>query len=383
MSASTTTATSTLLNLLYSINGSGNNLTNTTWGQAGTDLYREILAAVYADGISTLNDKSATNSSVTLPSARTISNLLGTQVASIQDSRDLSAFIYAWGQFIDHDLDLTPDGGTSAPISVAADDPQFAGASIPFTRSQTDPTTGTSVDNPLNQVNVITSFLDGSQVYGSDAARAAALRTFSGGLLKTSAGNLLPLNSDGSITMANNGPAPNTDLFVTGDVRGNENIELTAIQTLFVREHNRQAGILAKLHPTWNDEQLYQGARQIVIAEIQSITFNQYLPALLGRGAISAYTGYDPTVNPSISAEFSEAAFRVGHTQLDDDVEFFKNDGSALSVRLRHPRHGNGRRRWRNVAGPGVFQSLHPQQGNIRRRRRHPQIPVFHGRPSR
>ena len=69
MSASTTTATSTLLNLLYSINGSGNNLTNTTWGQAGTDLYREILAAAYADGVSALNDKSATNSLVTLPSA--------------------------------------------------------------------------------------------------------------------------------------------------------------------------------------------------------------------------------------------------------------------------------------------------------------------------
>ena len=189
-------------------------------------------------------------------------------------------------------------------------------------------------------MNVVTSFLDGSQVYGSDATRAAALRTFSRGLLKTSAGNLLPLNSAGSITMANNGPVSNTDLFVTGDVRGNENIELTAIQTLFVREHNRQAGILAKLHPKWTDAQLYQGARQIVIAEIQSITFNQYLPALLGSGAISSYTGYDPTVNPSISAEFSEAAFRVGHTQLDDDVEFFKNDGTALSFAYTVPGMG-------------------------------------------
>ena len=194
-----------------------------------------------------MNDKAATDPTVTLPNARAISNLLGTQVDSIQDSRDLSAFIYAWGQFIDHDLDLTPDGGASAPISTAANDPQFAGASIPFTRSVTAAGTGTSADNPLNQLTVITSFLDGSQVYGSDAARAAALRLGTGGLLRTGPGNLLPLNSDGSINMANNSPFPNTDMFVAGDIRANENIELS-VHSNFVHAgaqppgwHSRQA----------------------------------------------------------------------------------------------------------------------------------------------
>ncbi len=175
MSASTSTATSALLNLLYSIDGTGNNLANPNFGAANQPLYRGIVAANYADGISALNDKAATNSSVALPSARAISDLLGTQTESIQDSRDLSAFIYAWGQFIDHDVDLTPDGGASVPISVPADDPQFAGTTLPFTRSLTDPTTGTGLDNPLNQITVITSFLDGSQVYGSDAARRRGL----------------------------------------------------------------------------------------------------------------------------------------------------------------------------------------------------------------
>ncbi len=341
MSASTSTATSALLNLLYSIDGTGNNQANPNWGAANQPLYRDIVTANYADGISALNDKAATDPTVTLPSARDISNLLGTQTDSIQDDRDLSAFIYAWGQFIDHDLDLTPDGGTSAPITTPADDPQFAGSNLPFTRSLTAAGTGTGADNPLNQLTVITSFLDGSQVYGSSAATAAALRTGVGGLLKTSPGNLLPLNSNGTLAMANNSPFPSTDMFMTGDIRGNENIELTAIQTLFMREHNRQAGILAKLHPDWTDEQLYQGARQIVIAEIQSITFNQYLPALLDRGAITPYTGYDPTVNPGIAPEFSEAAFRVGHTQLDDDVEFFKNNGSALAFSINLPGFGS------------------------------------------
>src|SRR5262249_53251757 len=127
------------------------------------------------------------------------------------------------------------------------------------------------------------------------------------------------------------------DMFLAGDIRANENIELSSLQILFMREHNRQASILAKQHPGWSDEQLYQGARQIVIAEIQSITYNEYLPALLGPNAIKPYTGYKSNVNPGISAEFSEAAFRFGHSQLDDDVEFLKQNGNAFSFTFTLP----------------------------------------------
>ena len=58
--------------------------------------------------------------------------------------------------------------------------------------------------------------------------------------------------------------------------------------------------MLAQKHPNWTDEQLYQGARQIVIGEIQAITFNQFLPSLLGPNALTAYRGYNPNVNPGI-----------------------------------------------------------------------------------
>ena len=326
----TTTSSSSLLSLIYSVDGSGNNLANPTWGMAGGDLYRGILAANYGDGVSSMNGAN-------LPSARDISNALGNQTTDIFDPRDLSAFIYAWGQFVDHDLDLTPDGGASAPIAVSPNDPTFGDvSSLPFTRSETDPTTGTSTSNPLDQITAITSILDGSQVYGSDAARAAALRTFKGGQLKTSSGNLLPLNTAG-FNNADDGPFPSSDMFLAGDIRANENIELSSLQILFMREHNRQASILEKQHPSWTDEQLYQGARQIVIAEIQSITYNEYLPALLGQGAIKPYTGYKPNVNPGISPEFSEAAFRFGHSQLDDDVEFMKQNGQPFSFTFTLP----------------------------------------------
>ena len=65
-----------------------------------------------------------------------------------------------------------------------------------------------------------------------------------------------------------------------------------------------------------------------MIAEIQHITYDEFIPALMGNNALGAYTGYNPKVNPSISAEFSVAAFRIGHTLLNANVDFFNNDGS-------------------------------------------------------
>ena len=113
----------------------------------------------------------------------------------------LSDFGYAFGQFMDHDMDLTPDGGASFPITVAAGDPIGPNA-LPFTRSLTDPSTGTSTSNPLQQVSTVTSYLDLSQVYGSNQIVADALRTFQNGLLKTSPGNMLPYDNTTYFTPA-------------------------------------------------------------------------------------------------------------------------------------------------------------------------------------
>jgi hypothetical protein len=316
------------------IGGVGNNLSNPTWGSAGTDLIR-IAASAYADGLSA-------PAGANRPSARAISNALSDQTDLADPSQDvntdnqksLSDYIYVFGQFLDHDLDLTTDN-SGQEFDIAANQPGDAfnpPGVIPFTRSNFDPATGTT--NPRQQINSVTSFIDGSQVYGSDAVTADKLRTHSGGLLKTSAGDLLPLNNSatfptGTLPMANDANiVPENQLFAAGDVRANENIELTAMQTLFVREHNRIAGQLAKDHPDWNDEQLYQDARRLVIAEIQSITYTEWLPALMGPNALPAYTGYNPNVNPSIANEFSTAMFRFAHSELDNTVDRLNNDGT-------------------------------------------------------
>lgn len=316
------------------IDGTGNNLVNTAWGSAGSDLLRTAPAA-YADGLS-----SPVVGSSTLPSARTISNTVSAQADDIISERQLSAMIYAWGQFLDHDLDLTPTGtaGEQFPVSVPAGDPQFDPAgtgtqTIPLTRSAFDAATGTT--NVRQQINAVTAWLDGSQIYGSDAATADKLRTHVGGQLKTSDGNLLPYNNaatfpTGTVALANDSHiVADSQLFAAGDVRANENIELTSLHTLFVREHNRVAASIAAANPSLSDEAIYQQARARVIGELQVITYREWLPALLGQ-ELRPYQGYNPRVNPGIANEFSTSAFRLGHSMLGDDVEFLDNNGQEV-----------------------------------------------------
>jgi peroxidase len=321
------------------IDGSGNNVADPSLGAAGTDLLR-VSPVAYADGISA---PSLPNN----PSARVVSDLLNNQSDPSNPSEDLntidqnslSDFGYAWGQFIDHDMDLTPTS-KSELLSILADpnDPSQMGNQT-FARSVYDPSTGTSTRNPRQQVNAVTSFLDLSQVYGSSAALADALRTHVGGQLKTSPGNMLPYDNStyftpdqlALINMANDAHAvPTQNLFVTGDVRGNENVELTALQTLFVRNHNSIAAELQQLHPTWTDEQLYQEARKLNIAMYQAITYNAYLPDLLGANAMRSYTGYKPSVDPAIATEFSTIAFRFGHSLLSGGIERQGNNGQDV-----------------------------------------------------
>ncbi|MDX1926609.1 MAG: peroxidase family protein [Pirellulaceae bacterium] len=297
-----------------SYDGTGNNLSNTELGSTDERLLR-IAPAEYEDGVSSPAGSDRAN-------PRTISNLLSEQQEdSIESERDLSAFVYVWGQFIDHDVSLTTPPATakeSMSITIPAGDTFFdpdgsGDAALAFTRSRFDTSTGTSSDNPREQLNQITAWIDGSMVYGSSQETADSLRTFTGGQMRTSSGNLLPLSSSG--------------MFLAGDIRANENIELTSLQTLWVREHNYWASKILAANPAATDEQVFQQARAIVIAEIQAITYNEWLPALLGRGALNRYMGYKPETNPSVANEFSTAAFRLGHSLLQDDIEFIGNDG--------------------------------------------------------
>lgn len=312
--------------------GSNNNLDNPQYGETGENLLR-LAPANYGDGIDQLVDG---------PNARIISNTVFNQSESILDSRNLSDYTWLWGQFLDHDVTLSElqsrDTGETIGIAIPNDDPIFAPDSfIPVTRSLFDENTGTDPTNPRQQFNEITAWIDGSNVYGSDQDRADWLRSFSGGKLNVtthSTGDLMPTqgNDPDAPHMAMDGRiGPST--FVAGDVRANENSALASIHTLFVREHNRIAEIIEATHtdlpldPIARDEEIYQRARKIVGAQIQKITYDEFLPAL--GVTLDPYGGYDSTVNPNISTEFSTAGFRLGHTLVSPTLQHLNEDGSS------------------------------------------------------
>lgn len=287
------------------------------WGATDIQLRREI-PSDYGDP-DIWNDMAGQDR----PSPRAISNACASQPAGGESAANLSSFVFSWGQFIDHDIDLTPEGNSEYyPIPMPANEPLFT-SDIPFFRSAVH--TGTGVDNPRQQSNLITSWLDASNVYGSEETRANWLRTFQEGKLKTSAGNLLPFNTlDGEYGSPIDPNAPSmagedgvTKLFVAGDVRANEQVSLTTLHTLFVREHNRICDQL-KQQGMNNDELMYQTARKWVGAYIEAITYQEFLPAMGIQP--KNYNGYKNNVRPDISNIFATAAYRLGHTMVTKEL---------------------------------------------------------------
>jgi hypothetical protein len=413
------------------INGSDNHPNDL--GEVESELLR-LLKPAYEDGFNLprgIIESQPNNLFIgpsRLPNPREISNAVSAQTKSIPNFLNASDWIWQWGQFLDHDLDLNEGGGEAFFIPVDPNDPlapdlpqlsaqagsrtrqaaivegntqtfislPFLGNTaseavqlnellsetenteninfthspgflnqtttgipfIPLTRIPAAPGTGTEPGNPRQHINDITSFIDGSQVYGSDEERAEFLRANDGtGKLKSQIVNgevLLPFNErvDGEfLPNANPNPEelPPEDLFIAGDVRANEQIGLTAAHTLFLREHNSVAEEIgqrieagdSEILKLWQESGLekgdfiYESARKVVGAQIQVITYNDYLPLLIGKNLLEDYSGYNPAVDPRISQEFANVSFRLGHSQLSPELQRVNADGtSAGSISL-------------------------------------------------
>lgn len=304
------------------LDGSDNNLDHPDWGRAGVELLR-LTTIDYADGV----DAPAGAHRV---SARDISNVVAAQSDSVSNLLDASDFVWQWGQFLDHDLDLMGMADPAEPFHIPVPqgdvffDPEGTGTQfIPLDRSHFNRILGVR-----QQVNHITAYIDASNVYGSDRHRAMALRTLDGtGQLKTSAGDLLPFNAEG----LPNAPDASADFFLAGDVRANEQVGLIAMHTLFVREHNYWAAQFRR-HSTLSGDEVYEYARAIVAAELQAITYNEFLPILLGPGALTDYQGYDPAVNAGVANVFSTAAYRLGHSMLSPVLLRLNQNGQPIDA---------------------------------------------------
>ena len=308
-----------------SIDGTGNNLSNADWGSTAGTLMR-LCPAEYDDGIAA--------GIAGRPNARLISNLALSQPAgtSVPNARGLSQMAWVWGQFVDHDLDLTPTGTTERfDIVIPEGDPTFTpGQAIPFNRSVYD-----EKSSPREQMTGLTAWLDGSNVYGGHfkegMTRTDWLREGVGGRMRASwAGTreMLPTASQYvNAPHMERGPINLDDsvAYVAGDVRANEHSGLLTMHTLFLREHNRVADAMMIAHPTLSDDEAFEAARKVVGASIQAVTYNEFLPAM--GVDLGSYGGYDATVVPTVSTEFATAAYRL-HSLINSSTARLNADGT-------------------------------------------------------
>jgi len=320
-----------------SLNGINNNPDFPTSGAAGTQ-YLRIGPARYADGRSQM---------VAGPDPRYVSNRVFNDTnANVFSERGVTQWGNVWGQFLDHNVGHRDENGTAANLPFNASDPLESFTDtlgvIPFNRSAAAP--GTGVNNARQTINTETSFIDAEAVYGNTDSRLDWLRTGrldgnpdnnSATLMLTN--NYLPRadargNATTAPTMAVDGHLladPNSAI-VAGDVRANEQMALTAIQTLFAREHNR---IVAALPSSLSQEDKFQLARAVVIAEIQYITYNEFLPAM--GVTLPAYQGYDELLDPSVSHEFATVGYRAHsfiHGEVETDTNLSRYSQSTLDA---------------------------------------------------
>ncbi|XP_046543359.1 chorion peroxidase-like [Haliotis rubra] len=260
------------------MDGRCNNARWPTWGSTNQP-FRRFIDPAYDDGKFVPRLRGVDGHP--LPSPRAVS--VAVHPGTDSPSDDSTVMVMQWGQFLDHDLTGTP---------LHAD-----------TREQ---------------LNLLTAFVDASNVYGLSEDQISHLRN--GPYMRTKGDNLLPESNHGGCQTDNS----NEWCFEAGDDRVNVFPGLSVLHTVFVREHNRLVKELAGVMPsTTPDDVLFEEARKIVSAIMQQITYREWLPIIVGPLAMRKYRltpgysfRYNFTQNPTIYNVFASAAFRYGHSTI-------------------------------------------------------------------
>ncbi|VDO68004.1 unnamed protein product [Haemonchus placei] len=192
-----------------------------------------------------------------------------------------------FGQFLSHDISKNALSNVCTcqmgpPRCANVPRPRtdtIAGGCVTFTRSI--PVCGTGLGTrPREQYNENTAFIDGSSLVN---------------------GHAFPPNN-------------RRDAMSVGDDRATIFLGLAAFHTTFLRLHNSIAATLQNMNLLWNQDRVFQETRKIVGSIIQVITYQEFLPALIGPfhpRLIPPYVKYNPIVNPGILNEFAGAAYRL------------------------------------------------------------------------
>ena len=339
--------------------GTCNNGIDPNRGAAFRPLKR-LLPANYDDGFQSVRKSHLGDD---LPSARNIANMVESNISEEKSKMSWVNHMFTqWGQYIVHDIAHTPvvvepsgadlDCNCESPnpecinIPIDQNDIQFkAEGKTCFSLPRSSPSPDKDCNfNQREQVNQISAAIDANTVYSVNPDLNEAQRdpnSDSGELLTSTNfqgsthGDTLP--ETGQIKQKGTARCPaklNTmadkGCFIAGDKRINENAGLAGMHTLFLREHNRVARQLKKINPHWSSDQVFDETRLIIIAMHQAITYKEYLPLLLGPTFMKRYDldlvphgyfyGYDASIDLSVSNEFTTAAFRFGHSMINNEL---------------------------------------------------------------
>ncbi|MNK09542.1 Poly(beta-D-mannuronate) C5 epimerase 7 [compost metagenome] len=376
--------------------GLGNNVANPYLANASQPFIR-LTDPYYTDGASGVRQTTLT--------PRQISDLISNQdndgdgvEESAPNAFGGTALLTAFGQYFDHGLDFINKG---APGNMLIGSPSFPISApraniVPGTGVDPDGVPNTGDEIPAQYLNDTSPFVDQNQAYGSHEAITDLLRKWevgpdgqprqtahllNGGLDSTGRPTLPTLddirenyrimtggqeltaedvaNYDGTgqpllidfvpVYKAVPGSGPVLDLdaighyYVVGDGRGNENLMLTSIHTVWERNHNHWVDRLKEsTNGAWTEEEYFEAARIMNIAEYQRVVFTEFAQAMgggLDGGEADdsnehGFEGYDPAIDASISLEFAQAAFRFGHSMLNETVSYVDADGVLQHMSL-------------------------------------------------
>lgn len=385
--------------------GAGNSLTLPGLGAAG-DAFIRLTEARYA-GTDAATGAGIVNPIFRGLDARAISDALGTQEAGTPQSTQANIFYMAFGQYFDHGLSFIPKGGAGsiqigapgAGRSPSANNPaDLTRAKVVGTDAEGQPIHA-NITSPFVDQNQVygSSSLIGQLLRESDGAQGLGARLVFGGEDPSAPGHdLLPtlrgvldhhiaagtvftaphlgagmtltdyypglVRADGSYDPAvvatlagdfmgegwplllDTNPFINLlDHVVAGDGRVNENVTLTAMHTIFARNHNHHVDALAAVYADQGivvtPEELFQAAKIVNEAEYQRVVFTEFAEKLLGGQGIMGqgdhgFDQYMPDADPRISHEFAGAAYRIGHTMISQTINLLNPDGTLREVPL-------------------------------------------------
>ncbi|XP_026844579.1 uncharacterized protein LOC6588808 [Drosophila persimilis] len=241
--------------------GECNNVSHRKWGARG-DIFQRLLEADYADGVSQPRSSRGTHA---LPDAELVIEQLQRHVESELRHPHITAMLPAWGQLLANDLyevGQLPISGKCCEREAAVKDPSElqqcfvrAGPDCKeYKRSAPGFDSEACQKHTRQQMNIASAYIDGSGLYGSTRHEFDQLRTYISGGVKVESCRYCQVAG------------------ATG-----------ALHRALLQQHNNIGEQLAHINPEWSEEDVFLEARRIITATIQHITYNEFLPLVLGQ----------------------------------------------------------------------------------------------------